>query len=147
MLLRNARKALLTIFLLLPLLVSGAVVAQATPEGDHANTVAGDVGVLGGCDWMGCGTVTNATGRGFHVTLLWGAPWSDEIIRWVAPYSTLGLPQWVDVDGVYVGSGCTMTGSIAGRPPVPHPPVPFVWGQGWHRIRNNQTALVVTHIC
>lgn len=147
MLLRNVRRALSSIFLLLPLLVSGAAVVQATPETDRPNIVADDVGVLGACDWTGCGTVVNATGRGFHVTVNWGAPWNDTNVKWVQPWSTYGLPQWVDVDGVYVGSGCFMSGIITGRPPLPPYNYPFAWGPGWHKIWTNETANVAVHTC
>jgi hypothetical protein len=143
--LRNARKVLLTICLLLPLLVSGVAVAQAAPEADQPNTAVDDVTVLSDCDWRGCGTAANGTSRGFHVTVNWGQPWNDENVKWVGPFSTYGLPQWVDVDGIYVGSGCRMTGLLTGRPPLPHPPIPFSWGPGWHQFHNNQTAAGFWH--
>jgi hypothetical protein len=147
MLPRNARRALLTIFLLLPLLVSGAAVAQATPEGDRPNTETSEVGVLGACDWSGCGTVVNATGRGFHVTINWGAPWNEDNVKWVKPWSTYGLPQWVDVDGFYVAPGCFMSGTIVGRPPLPIYNVPFAVGPGWYKIWTNETANIAVHAC
>lgn len=146
MLLRSARRSLLTTFLLLALLVPGMTVAQATPESDYASTAAGDVGVLGGCDWTGCGTVINNTGRGFHVTLNWGS-WEGENVKWVQPHSVYGIDQWVDVDGIYVGSNCSMRGWIIGNKPLPEYGYPFSWGPGWHKIWTNETAKVGYHGC
>jgi hypothetical protein len=100
----------------------------------------------GGCsNFWGCGTAVNATSRGFHVTLAWGQPWAEPWpVRWVAGRSSLGGGT-TDVDGIYTGSGCTMTGIIDGR--LASYRYPFVWGAGWHKIMTNETAFVLTHSC
>jgi hypothetical protein len=145
----NTRRVLFTVGLMLSLLLSATAVGNATPAvsqentaASQENTAAGDVGVLGGCISLRCGTVVNATSRGFHVTLQWGAPWSDDVIRWVGPWSRLG-GNGVDVDGIYVGWGCRMAGVINGGLYN----YPFVWGSGWHKIWTNETAFVNYHVC
>jgi hypothetical protein len=100
--------------------------------------------VQGGCDWTGCGMVLNATSRGFYITLAWGAPWSSDIVKWVSPWSSYG-GNGVDVDGILVANGCTMTGLINGR--VPGYNYPFAWGEGWHKIWTNETAYVNNYLC
>jgi hypothetical protein len=100
----------------------------------------------GGCDWrVGCGIAVNQTPRGFHVTLQWGQPWAEPWpVRWVRPWGVVGGGN-VDVDGIYTGSGCVMTGIIEGR--IPGYRYPFVWRAGWHKIWTNETAWIVTHVC
>lgn len=99
----------------------------------------------GGCNWTGCGTAVNTTSRGFHVTLQWGQPWAEPWpVRWVGGSSSLG-GGGIDVDGIYTGGGCTMTGIIDGR--VLGYRYPFVWRAGWHKITTNETAFVITHSC
>jgi len=99
-----------------------------------------------GCrQYVGCGTVVNQTPRGFHVTLQWGAPWAEPWpVRWVGPWGALG-GHGVDVDGIYTGAGCTMSGLINGG--VLGYNYPFVWRAGWHKISTNETAFVVIHTC
>jgi hypothetical protein len=125
-------------------LLSATAVGQAAPAVSQEDAAIADVGVLAGCepwDWGPlCGTVINATSRGFHVTLDWPQLWGAS--AWVGPYSRLG-GGGIDVDGVYVGSGCSMSGVINGG--VYN--YPFIWGSGWHQIHTNETAYINIHLC
>jgi hypothetical protein len=94
-----------------------------------------------------CGTVHNDTGRGFHTTLQWGQPWAEPWpVRWVGPWSSLG-GGGVDVDGIYVGAGCEMSGGIIKRWPWTKTIGAFGWGAGWHKISTNQEVVVAEHNC
>jgi hypothetical protein len=94
-----------------------------------------------------CGTVNNETGRGFHTTLQWGQPWAEPWpVRWVGPWSSLG-GGGVDVDGVYVGAGCEMSGGIIKRWPWTKTIGAFGWGAGWHKISTNEEVVVAEHNC
>jgi hypothetical protein len=138
----KARKLLSAVGLSLALLLATGAVAQATPHAQPAPS--SEAGVLGGCDWTGCGTVINSTNRGFYVTLLWGGPWNDQNVKWVPPWSTYG-GGGIDVDGILVATGCEMTGVINGR--IPGYNYPFFWISGWHKIWTNETALVTSYVC
>ncbi|WP_436498928.1 hypothetical protein [Actinokineospora sp. HUAS TT18] len=134
-------KALLTAGLAVGLALSTATGAQAAPS-EPAARPAGEAGVLGGCDWTGCGTVVNSTPRGFWVTLNWGPPQSD--FRWLSAWSRMG-GNGTDVDGIEVANGCVMSGVINGR--IPGYNYPFVWTSGWHKIWTNETAFVTGYVC
>ena len=155
--LANARKLLLTVGFVASLLLSVTAVGQASADTSADQAAATmvatmvatqDVGVQGGCDLTGCGTVVNGTGRGFYVTLLWGAPWSSDIVKWVNPGQTYGgcrSGTCIDVDGILVAEGCYMVGVINGR--VPGYNYPFFWTSGWHKIWTNETAVVSQYTC
>lgn len=134
------RRIVLILGVFLSLSFATATVAQAAPPSSGDGTV----GVLGGCEWYGCGKVVNSTGRGFYITLAWGAPWSDDIVKWVSPWSTYG-GNGVDVDGILVANGCFMSGVINGG--VFTYNLPFGWTSGWHKITTNETAFVSSYTC
>jgi hypothetical protein len=133
------RRVLVILGLLLSLFVSTATVGHAASGGSG-----GPVVVQGGCEWYGCGKVVNSTSRGFYITLAWGSPWSDDIVKWVSPWSSYG-GNGVDVDGILVANGCVMSGAINGG--VFTYNYPFVWTSGWHKITTNETAFVSNYTC
>ena len=126
------------------LLVAGLVLAGSLSIASAAHAA--------GCTSMPghgtvCGTVHNDTGRGFHTTLQWGQAWDEPWpVRWVGPWSSLGGGN-VDVDGIYVGAGCLMSGGKVTRWPWTKTISAINWGPGWHKIRTNDEVFVDVHGC
>lgn len=137
----NRRRAEWIVASVLVLVMSATGAGEAAQPDGRRSLGTADVGVLGECIGSACGTVVNGTGRGFFVTLEWGAPWGSEAIRWVGPYSRLG-GNGIDVDGVHVATGCAMSGVLDGAIYSA-----FAWGPGWHRIATQETAYVNQHVC
>lgn len=96
-------------------------------------------GVTGGCEGSICGRVINNAGSGLYATLNWGnnddQRWANA--RYVPSGSSLG-GNGIDVDGVHVSTGCSVSGWIYGGAYS----YPVVWYSGWHKIWTTETATI-----
>ncbi|MCX5606900.1 MULTISPECIES: hypothetical protein [unclassified Streptomyces] len=123
---RSARSVTVVAAMVAGLFLTTAPSANAATEG-----------ITGGCEWYGCGTLNNTTGRGLYATLEWGNNDNDRWAnaRYVPSGTSLG-GNGTDVDGVYISGGCSVSGVIYGGAYN----YPVVWYSGWHKIRTNETA-------